>query len=1713
MRLPLRVAVVGTNDPKNYSGGRYHGLLLAYAAAAGGAESHVVTDHVPGFAADCEPLAPGKVAFHRSADFASGLPEGRFDWVVVVPTGVFLPDFYENCLDFAARAGARVALVNFESANWFNALAPEPKDPRLWDYWRRTVMKGGLVLSSARESHRFARTFYAAEAGASLRFEVWSPPVNSRAAMRFDGMPKDGSILAFVRPQDRHKGSIDLAAIDATLFRDRTLRLVAGRDVTPEFRAAIGEHLGKAPGSRLEILTRISDLQKFRLTTAAQTVLFPSRFEGFGYPPVEAAFAGTESVCFDLPVLRETVGGVAHFAPVDDMAAFGRALAAALERPERRADLRRAVHRFADFDCASAQLVDILLRGAEVVRPVPARRHRAAIGPFARTAPRAAAEVDRGAPPPPLPPSLRAAGIATSGDALFSATLFVSEAPDRVEARNPGGPPLVASWAATPAPRNFVRLDVGIAAPGGILRRRVLVEAFAGSRRLGDSLEFQVDALEGAAKDHPVRFGISGDAAQGDVRRIRAWVLARRPVTAIRIGNGARWWTAAISTDRSDVLAKHPTYATARCQFVLELPSGTKLDADTRVMAMNGDDLVDTLKGWPPAPSSFYAADVALGTETPKLAAPASPPAAAPAATPKPPHAPERKAGPVPIALPLVADALDIVNVNDTRWHNGVSRTGGIDRLGAVLLRGDDRTAVLVAGMVARGASGGARTVTGTTAEGNGVVLLLDGPLNPYVDGFPQRLQVFEGAAAPDTTEPPSFVLNDWTDTRWWHGVWNNRDERWRCGFFLRADQARAMGIGVGARLRFAGSGPRRVEAVVVEGRDVRIWLDGRIKPQTDGAPHQVRVMGRAPSSPENAVPLLAGKQNRAWRTGVFAGNDASQRHGTRVRLPRDAAVSRGTPLRFPSGRVARVVSADPMPDAIEATLDCALDVDADGFPGAATRLDEAEASQRSQVPWLYPDAGYAAKDPLHVQLVDQARRTGRVVLAPSDKPRTDRPRILFLTLVPPAPANQGNRVVTRNFIQHLVDLGFDVDVLLQGWIDAFDATRVFPDHVRILALPFPNWPDCDAVRRRRQIKDIAETLRPATLDAAVADALARESRHYHPYFIVRDAVVEVARTLATTHRYASVVVNYTHMLRVTAELARFVELPPVCVITHDALSRLPTTFEGQPLDTMYRACTPQMERDALDAAPAVVMAISESEAAYFRALGVKNPVVLTEYDALDETRPFTVPDTGFAARTLVFHGSANPMNIAGLNWFVDECWSDILRAVKNARLVICGRVGDTWKTKLPNVEVIGETSREAMFGLCNRASIAINPCVAGTGLKIKTVEAACLGLPSVCLPLAVEGLEAVADRFAIVADSGESFARGCVALLTEERRWRELRASALQFAEERFSQGAVYGAIDAAMGWREGIEARRAARSDDFPQVGALAPGAEPTLAAVDEPFGTLRLKADDPAALLAVGAHLARAGQVETGRRLVERVAVGRPGDPHVAALAARLALDTGDPWLAAVHGAVVIGQRPLETEGYHLVGAGLRGAGQTAASVECLIQGLLVAPHHEGLLDELDQALVALKRTDEAERWRGRRSATCPIGEYVGLDAFRVGPRGLRGWTAGPDGLLEASRRRAEMRFILPEGARDLAFTLDFAVERNGNAPGSPPVALFANGQPFEISVAGEGAPIQTVRGLLPTGSFGPDRCLTFTLDFGPHPGERPKLKPIGLMLTEA
>ncbi len=103
---------------------------------------------------------------------------------------------------------------------------------------------------------------------------------------------------------------------------------------------ALTQRLRDSPAARA-VLTpgRVSDADLVGLYRGADAFVFPSRYEGFGFPPLEAMACGTPVVCADRGSLPEVVGDAALLADPGDDAQIAAALEAALD-PDTAADLR-----------------------------------------------------------------------------------------------------------------------------------------------------------------------------------------------------------------------------------------------------------------------------------------------------------------------------------------------------------------------------------------------------------------------------------------------------------------------------------------------------------------------------------------------------------------------------------------------------------------------------------------------------------------------------------------------------------------------------------------------------------------------------------------------------------------------------------------------------------------------------------------------------------------------------------------------------------------------------------------------------------------------------------------------------------------------------------------------------------------------------------------------------------------------------------------------------------------------------------------------------------------------------------------------------------------------------------------------------------------------------------------------------------------------------
>jgi len=244
-------------------------------------------------------------------------------------------------------------------------------------------------------------------------------------------------------------------------------------------------------------------------------------------------------------------------------------------------------------------------------------------------------------------------------------------------------------------------------------------------------------------------------------------------------------------------------------------------------------------------------------------------------------------------------------------------------------------------------------------------------------------------------------------------------------------------------------------------------------------------------------------------------------------------------------------------------------------------------------------------------------------------------------------------------------------------------------------------------------------------------------------------------------------------------------------VIMHDLFSSRSSQFDSLKAADSVASISLGEEVQMLAAADTVV-AIQRDEAAVLRQKLPKHEVLVAPIAAL----PVKQPQPG-NADTVLFVGSSAAPNVDGITWFIEHCWPAIRQrrpdAVLNIAGSVCSGLGQVPAgTRLLNVV-------ENLDALYAEASVVISPLRAGSGLKIKFIEALSKGKAVVATSTTLQGVSDIMDGCAVISDSASVFAADVVALLADDGMRVELGAKGLSVISGHFSPDSAYGGIAAA--------------------------------------------------------------------------------------------------------------------------------------------------------------------------------------------------------------------------------------------------------------------------------------------------------------------------
>jgi glycosyltransferase involved in cell wall biosynthesis len=210
-------------------------------------------------------------------------------------------------------------------------------------------------------------------------------------------------------------------------------------------------------------------------------------------------------------------------------------------------------------------------------------------------------------------------------------------------------------------------------------------------------------------------------------------------------------------------------------------------------------------------------------------------------------------------------------------------------------------------------------------------------------------------------------------------------------------------------------------------------------------------------------------------------------------------------------------------------------------------------------------------------------------------------------------------------------------------------------------------------------------------------------------------------------------------------------------------------------------------ERDACRLSR-LVFAVSDVDRRALAELAGRQVPICTVPIAVDAAS-VTARSTPWPAPALLFLGGLHwPPNAEALGFFIRDIWPIVLRARPDATLVSVGRddhpMAPVWR-RTPGVTLTGWVEDIEPHVASSR--VLVVPMRAGSGMRVKILEAMARGLPIVSTSLGCEGIDIRSAEHLLVADDPKAFAAAVLQLMTDGDLCSSLAASARRLALARY--------------------------------------------------------------------------------------------------------------------------------------------------------------------------------------------------------------------------------------------------------------------------------------------------------------------------------------
>ncbi len=381
--------------------------------------------------------------------------------------------------------------------------------------------------------------------------------------------------------------------------------------------------------------------------------------------------------------------------------------------------------------------------------------------------------------------------------------------------------------------------------------------------------------------------------------------------------------------------------------------------------------------------------------------------------------------------------------------------------------------------------------------------------------------------------------------------------------------------------------------------------------------------------------------------------------------------------------------------------------------------------------------------------------------------------KILILASKPPWPPHDGGAIATLRCIEGLAQNGASVSVLAMRTQKHGSSDSVAPGSV--------------IAPENYQSVSIDTSVKALSL---ISNLLFSDA----PYDLARFRSPEFSGTLQKTIKEGSFDLIQCEGLLFSEYLEeiRALTSAPVVLRAHNVEHRIREMTANQTdriIERMYlKNLAARLKRRETDAANRfdAVVPISGPDMEWFTAAAPGKPMILIESGVDIETAQEYV-DTD--SRRVGFIGSLDwRPNAEGLIWFLRQVWPYVSKRMPAASLHIAGRnAPEKVRKQLTGRNVFFEGEVPDARSFTSSMSVMIAPLFAGSGMRIKILEAMSLGKAVVATPVAAEGMPVTDRRDIMIASDQFMFSSALIELLGRPDLREQVSSAAYRLVKERF--------------------------------------------------------------------------------------------------------------------------------------------------------------------------------------------------------------------------------------------------------------------------------------------------------------------------------------